>query len=132
MRQETDAAGNVTSARSFDPYGMPLSGNAGQPFGYTGEVYDAYIKLLFLRARYMQPGLRMFLSRDPWGGDVLRPGTFNGWLYALASPLRFVDPSGLQVEDFRVRLEEALSPAERTTVMWNFKNELLARFDLVC
>ena len=37
VRQETDAAGQVLAARSFDPYGVPLSGDGGEPFGYTGE-----------------------------------------------------------------------------------------------
>ncbi len=40
VRQETDAAGNVLSARSFDPYGVPLQGGGGSPFGYTGEMVD--------------------------------------------------------------------------------------------
>jgi RHS repeat-associated protein len=46
-------------------------------FNYTGEALDTYIKLLFLRARYMQPTLSTFLSRDPWSGDVLRPASMN-------------------------------------------------------
>ena len=40
VRQETDAAGQVLAARSFDPYGVPLSGDGGEPFGFTGEYQD--------------------------------------------------------------------------------------------
>jgi len=123
VRQETDASGNVITVRGFDPYGVPLSGNGGSPFGYTGEVWDASTQLVFLRARYMQPGTGVFLSHDSWRGDAWQPGTFHGWNYALSNPLRFLDPSGLQVEDFRVRLEDAGSPAERTAIMVRFKNE---------
>jgi hypothetical protein len=42
----------------------------------------------------MQPGLGMFLSRDPWKGDDLRPGSMNGWNYAEGNPIIAVDPSG--------------------------------------
>jgi hypothetical protein len=40
VRQETDAAGQVLVVRSFDPFGVPLSGDGGEPFGYTGEYSD--------------------------------------------------------------------------------------------
>ncbi len=97
VRQETDAAGNVLTTRSFDPYGVPLDGNGGAPFGYTGEQTDA-TGLVFLRARYMQPGLGRFLSRDPWSGDELRPGSMNGWIYVVCNPINSVDPTGRRPE----------------------------------
>jgi RHS repeat-associated protein len=86
VRQETDASGNVLTARSFDPYGVPLDGNGGSPFGYTGEQTDV-TGLLFLRARYMQPGLGMFLSRDP----LLIESPYR---YASGNPINRSDPSG--------------------------------------
>ena len=58
VRQETDAAGQVLAARSFDPYGVPLSGDGGEPFGYTGEYRDSYIKLQWLRARWLTASSR--------------------------------------------------------------------------
>jgi RHS repeat-associated protein len=94
VRQETDASGNVITERRFDPYGVPLSGNGGTPFGYTGEAYDASTQLVFLRARYMQPTLGVFLSRDPWRGDTLRPLTYNGWDYVEGNPTNVTDPNG--------------------------------------
>jgi len=42
----------------------------------------------------MQPTLGMFLSRDPWSGDVMRPGSMNGWNYVEGNPVNRVDPSG--------------------------------------
>jgi RHS repeat-associated protein len=96
VRQETDAAGDVLALRSFDPYGVPLSGNGGVPFGYTGEMWDSYINLVFLRARYMQPGLGMFLSRDPWRGNSRQPITLNrSHLYANQNPINRTDCMGL-------------------------------------
>jgi RHS repeat-associated protein len=34
--------------------------------GFTGERWDAYSQLLFLRARYHQPATGRFTSKDPW------------------------------------------------------------------
>ncbi len=45
----------------------------------------------------MQPGLGMFLARDPWSGDVVKPGSMNGWSYGEGNPIRFEDPSGESV-----------------------------------
>jgi uncharacterized protein RhaS with RHS repeats len=66
VRQIADASGNVTLLKFYEPYGSVLNsqGSAASIFGYAGEQVDAYIKLIFLRARYMQPGLGIFLSRD--------------------------------------------------------------------
>jgi len=93
VRQETDAAGNVLTTRSFDPYGVPLQGGGGTPFGYTGEQTDS-TGLVFLRARYMQPTLGMFLSRDPWAGTANRPATIQGYNYTANNPIIFRDPAG--------------------------------------
>jgi uncharacterized protein RhaS with RHS repeats len=53
VRTETDALGQVTVARHFDPFGVPLGADGGSPFGYTGEQWDASAGLVFLRARYL-------------------------------------------------------------------------------
>jgi RHS repeat-associated protein len=93
VRQETDASGNIIAARSFDPYSVLLQGGGGSPFGYTGEMADV-TGLVFLRARYMQPELGMFLSHDPWSGDELRPCSMNGWSYVEGAPINLTDPTG--------------------------------------
>jgi RHS repeat-associated protein len=91
VRQIVDANGNVTLAKSYEPYGTVLTstGTASSIFAYAGEQIDTYIKLLFLRARYMNPRLGIFLARDPWSGEVMRPGSMNGWNYAEGNPVRY-------------------------------------------
>jgi RHS repeat-associated protein len=92
-----DADGNVTLAESYEPYGTVLTstGTASSIFGYAGEQIDT-TGLIYLRARYMNPRLGIFLARDPWSGDQMRPGSMNGWNYAEANPINRVDPSGWQ------------------------------------
>ncbi len=85
----------MTLAESYEPYGSVLTstGTASSIFGYAGEQLDT-TGLIYLRARYMNPRLGIFLARDPWEGDVLRPGSMNGFNYVEGNPVNAVDPSG--------------------------------------
>jgi RHS repeat-associated protein len=81
--------------------------------------------LVFLRARYMQPTLGIFLARDPWRGEPMRPGSVNGFGYGLGNPVKYTDPSGFIAEpwDFRVRLSDAGSPSERDERVVSFQKK---------
>jgi len=96
VRQLADGSGAVVLAQSYKPYGEVLSseGAGSTPYGYIGEWTDD-TGLVFLRARYLDTGSGRFLTRDPWGGSVMRPGTFNGYSYVTNNPVRLVDPLGL-------------------------------------
>ncbi len=106
------AAGPVLAVRRYDPYGVPLVGDGGQPYGYSGEWWDAETGLVYLRARYLRPALGVFTSRDPWPGDGRRPGTLNGYSYSDGNPLRFADSSGHWSEE---ALQAALGKDWRDT-----------------
>jgi RHS repeat-associated protein len=95
VRQIADNNGNVTLAKSYEPYGTVLTstGSATSIFGFSGEQADTNW-LIYLRARYMQPRLGIFLARDPWSGDAMRPGSMNGYTYGQNNPVRYGDPSG--------------------------------------
>jgi hypothetical protein len=54
--------------------------------------------LIYLRARYMNPRLGIFLARDPWAGDTMNPISINGWNYGSDNPVSYDDPSGLITE----------------------------------
>ncbi len=97
VRQLVDAAGQVTLAQSYDPFGVPVetSGSGESDFGYTGEWWESYTELLFLRERYCDPSVGRFLTMDRWAGDVVWPGTLNNFIYVLDNPINVVDPQGL-------------------------------------
>jgi RHS repeat-associated protein len=98
VRQLVDAAGQVSLAQSYDPFGVLHSQHGTQnsqlPFGYTGEQADAGTGLLFLRARYYDPGVGRFLSKDRFSGDFNRPQTLSGWDYVENNPANLVDSTG--------------------------------------
>jgi RHS repeat-associated protein len=109
-----DSSGTVALAQGYSPFGQPLwsEGNGATGYGFTGERWEAYSQLLFLRARYYQPATGRFISQDPWTGSLHSPGTLNPYTYVENRVATRVDPSGLRsiagspiVDDygFRVR-----------------------------
>ena len=97
VRQLADGDGDVTLAQGYTPFGVLLwsEGSGTSGYGYTGEQEDASVGLIFLRARYYDPYLARFISKDPRPGSALRPETFNGWIYVGNNPTNDIDPSGL-------------------------------------
>ncbi len=100
VRQTIDVYGNVTLAESYEPYGSVLNstGTASSIFAYAGEEVDTS-GLIYLRARYMQPTLGIFLARDPWNGEALRPDSMNGSGYVEGDPINKADPSSRNPSD---------------------------------
>lgn len=97
VRQIVDADGNVTLAESYEPYGSVLTstGTASSIFAYAGEQLDT-TGLIYLRARYMNPRLGLFLTEDTAPGIASLPLSMHLYLYAWANPINRIDPSGLQ------------------------------------
>jgi RHS repeat-associated protein len=99
VRQLVDAAGQVSLAQSYDPFGDLISQftnfPVSQPFGYTGEQLDGSTGLLYLRARYYDPASSRFISKDVFPGHPDNPPSLNGWSYAGNNPVKYTDSSGL-------------------------------------
>jgi len=94
VRQATDGAGAVVSAREWSPYGVEVG--AAQPgLGYTGEWFDDDVGLVYLRARWYSLRDGIFLSRDPIKSEP-------PYQYVRGNPVNRVDPSGYFVWPHRV------------------------------
>ena len=97
VRQLVDTTGQVETNCAYDPFGVPMmGGNVYNPYQFTGEAWDADVELLYLRARYYQPEVGRFVTKDPWAGDVWRPSTLSGYTYIDSNPTSYMDPSGLE------------------------------------
>jgi len=94
-RQWVGASGAIALTQSYTPFGelQASAGSLSSSVGFTGEWADP-TGLVFLRARYYQPGVGRFITRDPFPGLLALPPTLNPYIYALNSPLRYSDPSG--------------------------------------
>jgi RHS repeat-associated protein len=95
VRQLVDTTGWIETNYAYDPFGVPLvGGEVYHPYQYTGEAWDAEVELLYLRARYYQPEVGRFDTKDPWTADASEPLTLNRYVYAGDNPVNYTDPSG--------------------------------------
>lgn len=87
---------SIETATTYEPYGKLLAqtGNSGTVYGFTGEQYDAATGLVYLRARYYSPLLKIFLSRDPFPGYDTLSVSQNGYAYVHSNPVNHTDPTG--------------------------------------
>jgi RHS repeat-associated protein len=94
VRLEVSGTGRITNAFDYTAYGA-LNASTAQPLlGFAGEMHDAS-GLLYLRARWYDPAVGRFMTKDPVSGASENPMTLNRYLYAGASPALNTDPTGL-------------------------------------
>ena len=97
VRQLADLQGQVVASYGFSPFGVPLGESGGEPYGYTGEQWDASAGLVYLRARYYSPQTGRFITEDRAPGYVRVPKSLHVYVYAWNNPTLLTDPSGKQV-----------------------------------
>lgn len=90
----TDSSGNIVNKYAYSPYGEVLTQQEtiANPFKYVGQfgVMDDGYGLLYMRARYYDPKLGRFITKDPIGFL----GGLNLYKYAMNNPVNWIDPNG--------------------------------------
>jgi RHS repeat-associated protein len=96
VRAELADNGPLLKSFRYAAYGTLVGASSGLPslLGYTGELTDAS-GLVYLRARWYDPGTGRFATRDPMGGTSLVPPSLNGFGYVSGNPIGRTDPSGM-------------------------------------
>lgn len=92
----TDGQGKRVSLVRYDAFGHAVErqGEVACRFGYTGREFDSATGLYYYRARYYDPTLGRFLTRDTRPGSLYDPVALNAYAYTLNNPLRHTDPMG--------------------------------------
>lgn len=93
VRMLTDTTGLVSDRNSYDAYGMSLSNSDGS-YQFAGERRDAETELDYLRARYYDPELGRFISKDAFAGFLNDPMSQHDYQYAHGNPVNNTDPTG--------------------------------------
>jgi len=94
----TDINGATTDTFQYGPYGELLNhtGISATPFQYNGQygIMNDGNGLYYMRARYYNPEIKRFISRDSVLGDLINPKKLNRYAFCQSNPIKFVDPSG--------------------------------------
>ena len=124
VRQELDSSEGVDGVNSYRPFGLPLEGDGGDPYGFTGEWWDGSEDrgLLFLRARYYEPYLNRFISPDTIVPDYAFPPSIHRYSYVYNNAVNYTDPSGLRCLFFDENCDELIRKG------WDFTTQKAAPY----
>ena len=98
--QIVDESGKIVNSYAYDEWGNILEQEEelSNPMRYRGEYYDEESGFYYLRARYYDPTLGRFITRDSYEGQLTNPLSLNLYTYCHNNPLKYVDPSGHIIE----------------------------------
>ena len=81
--QLTNVDGKIIKTYEYDSFGneVNLDKKDENPFRYCGEYYDKETEEIYLRARYYQPTVGRFLTRDTYTGESGDPLSLHLYTY---------------------------------------------------
>ncbi|MBU6997271.1 MAG: exo-alpha-sialidase, partial [Theionarchaea archaeon] len=103
----TDESGNVITEASYEPFGESVLNGGENRYLYNGKEKDS-TDLYYYGARYYDPTIGRFISRDINPASPQNPQSFNRYVYCSNNPLKYVDPLGLEEKDPTEMTEDEL------------------------
>jgi RHS repeat-associated protein len=92
----------------YDAFGVIVeeTGNANNPYRFSGYEYDTETMLYNLQARFYKAGIARFLQEDTYYGNWKDPLSLNLYTYCSNSPLKYWDPTGHKQETITIQLSD--------------------------
>jgi RHS repeat-associated protein len=97
VRSLSDSKESVKTLYLYDAFGQIQKevGHVDNDFLFTGEQVDDETGLIYLRARYYDPSIGRFITKDPFTGFFSNTQSLNRYPYVQNNPSNLVDPAGL-------------------------------------
>jgi RHS repeat-associated protein len=115
----TSAAGTVEEESDYYPFGTEVVITSGpNKYKFTGKERDSESGLDLMGARYYGNALGRFVTPDPLYLELRRlldPQQLNIYAYARNNPLKFTDPTGLDVTCTGNRCDDYLKGLQKDT-----------------
>ena len=94
--QLLDESGNVTKTYEYDSFGNEVKPEKKDenPYRYCGEYYDKETEEVYLRARYYQPSVGRFITRDTYTGESDEPLSLHLYTYCANDGVNKCDADG--------------------------------------
>jgi len=93
LRALTSAStGAIVETNSYSAFGLNV-GQSGNTHGFAGEQLDP-TGLYFNRARYYNPTIGRFTTRDDFSMTPKIPSSINRYIFVENDPTQLIDPSG--------------------------------------
>lgn len=121
IRSLTDSSEVVQATYGYDVFGVIKSetGAITNPYRYTGREWNSETGLYYYRARYYQPEVGRFMTKDP----TAEMGE-NPYLYVENDPVSFVDPLGLKKKKTAKKAKKEYD----TYIFWTSSKAVAKRF----
>ncbi|MBU7025318.1 MAG: hypothetical protein HXS48_00135, partial [Theionarchaea archaeon] len=133
-RLVTAESGTVVTDAAYNPFGEPIT-EQEERYLYSGKERDSSTGLYYYGARYYDPQLGRFMTRDFLAGTPANPQTLNRYAYCGNNPLNYTDPLGLwfepEIEEEPEKTEEVEEPndPEDTTMVIELEDGTLLTID---
>ncbi len=110
-RLVTDSSKNIVTAATYHPFGELSTEEGSEDYLFCGKEKDS-TGLYYYGARYYDPDLGRFMSKDPLPGHFLNPQTLNRYTYCINNPMKYLDPAGLRLLSVEEEIGEVESPED--------------------
>ena len=96
VRGLSNSSGTTGTTYSYDAFGKPdlTTGSGENDFLYRAEQQDPETGLIYLRARYYDPSIGRFITRDSFQAEGTLTQGINRYVYTGNNPVNRIDPTG--------------------------------------
>ena len=103
----TDQNGELLQSYAYDAFGNALSlhgnvcgkrGEIDNAYGFSTKEYNPMSGLIYFGARYYDPTVGRFITKDLYPGNVGNPTSLHPYIYCGNNPVNWIDPYGLCID----------------------------------